>query len=232
MKYFLKYLSHFWYVAVNWDLWMAFFMAYDNIRGSRLYGSGTFIPADLKDMTISGDNVSKGSRYEPVSFYMLEKLFSGFRKISNDPALVDLGCGKGRALMVAPHFGFNELTGIDFAKEVTDIAASNMKKTELIFPEIKCRVINDDILNYEIRAEDAVFFMFNPFDEMILKKFLDKLDVSCNNFPRTVYFLYASPQHKKVLMDRGFAIIYEKKKMYLESIIAIRDIDQTGITGV
>ena len=218
-----KYLSHFWYVAINWNIWMAFFMLYDNIRGSLKYGSNTFAPVELKNLTIIDGDKKEGSRYEAVSFYMLEQLFSAFRKISGCTSIVDLGCGKGRVMMVAAHYGFKEITGIDFATELCDQAVLNMKKKQEQFPGIVWRVINQNVENYEIAPGDSVFFLFNPFNQSVLKNFLMKLNISCDQFPRTVYFLYASPQYQKLFLDNGYAIIFQKKMMHLESIIALRD---------
>ncbi len=223
MKIIWKYILHFGYVAVNWNIWMAFFMVYDNIRGSMKYGSGTFIPAELKNLTIINGEIKKGSRYEAVSFYMLEKLFSAFKKISCQTSIIDLGCGKGRMMMVALHFGFTDITGIDFAKELCDQASINMKKKEKQFSEISWQIINQNVEKYEINSSDSVFFMFNPFTEDILKNFLKNLNASCNQFPRQIYFLYVSPQYKQLLLNNGYAIVYQKQKMHLESIIAVRD---------
>jgi len=223
MKKIWNYIAHFWYVAINWDLWMAFFMVYDNIRGTIKYGSGTFIPIELKHLTIARGDISTGSRYEAVSYYMLENLFCAFRKISDRTSVVDLGCGKGRMLMVAPHFQFRKLKGIDFARELCEQASMNMKKKKNEFPDIEWSILNENVEDYEIANDDSVFFMFNPFDDEVLSRFLKKLDASCNQFPRTIYFLYASPQYKKLLLDKGYAIVYQKKRMYLEGIIAVRD---------
>jgi len=223
MKLVWKYISHFWYVATNWNIWMAFFMVYDNIRGSLKYGSNTFIPVELKDLTITNGDKKKASRYEAVSFYMLEKLLSAFQKVSGITSITDLGSGKGRVLMVAPHFGFKEITGIDFAKELCQQAIMNMREKEKEFPNIKWKVLNENVEDYDLTRHDSVFFMFNPFTEVVLKKFLEKLDHSCQQFPRSVYFLYASPQHQQLLLDDGYAIIYQTQMMHLESIIAARD---------
>jgi len=202
---------------------MAFFMVYDNIRGSLKYGSNTFIPVELKDLTITNGDKKKASRYEAVSFYMLEKLLSAFQKVSGITSITDLGSGKGRVLMVAPHFGFKEITGIDFAKELCQQANMNMREKEKEFPNIKWKVLNENVEDYDLTRHDSVFFMFNPFTEVVLKKFLEKLDHSCQQFPRSVYFLYASPQHQQLLLDDGYAIIYQTQMMHLESIIAARD---------
>ena len=218
-----QYISHFFYVAVNWNIWMAFFMVYDNIRGALKYGSNTLIPIELKNLTITGGDIKKASRYEAVSFYMLEQLLTAFRKISGETSIIDLGCGKGRMMMVAPHFGFTNIKGIDFARELCQQAIANMKVKEKQFPGIKSKVIHQNVEEYDIRPGDSVFFMFNPFDSQVLKNFLRKLDASCEQFPRTTYFIYASPQHQQMLLDDGYALVYQKQKMYLKGIIAVRD---------
>ena len=223
MKIVWKYILHFWYVAINWNIWMAFFMVYDNIRGSLKYGSGTFGPIELKKLTIINGEIKESSRYEPVSFYMLEKLFDAFKKISDNTSIIDLGCGKGRMMMVAPYFEFTNITGIDFAKELCEQAICNMKKKELEFPNIQWQVINENVEQHEINSNDSVFFMFNPFNEDVLNNFLKKLEASCTRFPRQVYFLYASPQYQQLLLNNGYAIVYHRQKMYLESIIAVKD---------
>ena len=126
-------------------------------------------------------------------------------------------------MMVAAHFGFKRMTGIDFAKEVCEEAKMNLVKKEKQFPDIRWKVINENVENYDITPDDSVFFMFNPFDYSVLKNFLRKLDISCDEFPRPIYFLYASPQHDRLLLNNGFAIVYQKQKMHLKSIIAVRD---------
>ena len=202
---------------------MAFFMLYDNIRGSLKYGSNTFIPVELKNLTVVEGDIKKASRYEPVSFYMLEQLLGAFRKISDQTSILDLGCGKGRMMIAAPHFGFTNITGIDFAKEICEQAIANMKKKEKQFPGIRWKVINENVENYNIAPDDCVFFMFNPFNQSVLKSFLKKLDISCDQYARSTYFIYASPQHQKLLLDNGYAIVYQKQNMHLKGIIAVRD---------
>ncbi|HEY1869693.1 MAG TPA: class I SAM-dependent methyltransferase [Chitinophagaceae bacterium] len=210
-------------MAVNWDPLMAVFMVFDSIRGSLKYGTNTFIPVELEQLTIKNGDIKKASRYEPVSFYMLEKLLGTFRKISTQTSVIDLGCGKGRMMMVAPHYGFKNITGIDFAREMCEQATINMSEKMKQFPAMKWKVINENVLDYSIGSADSAFFMFNPFAEEVLRDFLKKLDDSCHQFPRTVHFLYASPQYQRLLLDNGYAIIYQKQKMHIKGIIAVRE---------
>jgi SAM-dependent methyltransferase len=153
---------------------------------------------------------------------MLEELLEAFCQLSSCRSIVDLGCGKGRVMVVAAYFGFTSIKGIDFAKELCREASSNMRKTEANIPSMQWEVINADVLDYTILPEDKVFFMFNPFVEEILVVFLDRLEKSCQQFHRKIYFLYASPQHAAVLLDRGFKVIFQQSIMNMYGLILVK----------
>lgn len=154
---------------------------------------------------------------------MLEKLLNAFRKFSESRSIVDLGCGKGRVMVVSAYFGFTHITGIDFAKELCQEAISNMTKTQVLMPEISWQVINADVVDYAIQPDDAVFFMFNPFVEETLNIFLNKLELSCRLFPRKSYFIYANPQYANALEKRGYKLIYGYRIMNLRGMIFSKD---------
>ena len=218
-----KYVRHFWYVAYNWNIWFAFFMFWDSIRGTLKYGGHTLLPRDLQQSTIAGGDARGASRYEAVTFYILTDLLGAFRQVSAGRSIVDLGCGKGRVLITAPYYGFTHVTGVEIAKELCEEATKNILRTARKFPGLSWHIKNLNVNDYDIRPQDAVFFMFNPFDEVVLINFLKRVERSCVQVPRTIYILYANPLHQQVLLDNGYAIIYQKKKMHMESIIAVRD---------
>lgn len=218
MKVFFRYIEFFFYIAFNWSPWLAFFMLYHDIRGGRKYGINTFVRVPLSELTVQAD-ISNSSPYEAVNYYILEKLLSSFKELSSERSIVDLGCGKGRVMVVAGHFGFKHVKGIDFAKELCEEARLNMAKTKLLVPGIDWEVIHVNVLDYSISPGDAVFFMFNPFAEETLNGFLDKLETSCHRHPRRTWFLYASPKHGITLEERGYSMLYHTSFMNLEGII-------------
>jgi len=218
-----KYIVYFFYVAVNWTPWLAFFVLYHDIRGAIKYGISTFAPVALNKLRIINGDTSKASPYEAANYYLLEKLFTEFRKLSKADSLIDLGCGKGRVLVVAAHFDFKNITGIDFATELCEEASANMKKVNQKSPQLQWKIINDNVANYNISPADSVFFMFNPFTDEIIEKFLKKLEISCRQFPRTTWFLYASPLHKEILLNRGYEIVFQKQVLNLKGIILRRN---------
>ena len=224
MKTVIQYIHFFFYNAFNWNIWLAFFRLYDDIRGALKYQlKRSFPPIPLRNLTLVNADITKSSPYEAVSYYMLEKLLLHMQKISAECFIVDLGCGKGRVMVVAAHLGFKRITGIDFAKELCVEAARNMETTQRSVPGIEWQVICVNVLDYSIKPEDSVFFMFNPFVEETLQVFLDDLDNSCKLLPRKTWFLYASPLHALALQNRGYEIIYQQKLLNMEGIILSKE---------
>ena len=220
MRIFWQYLKYFFFTAYNWSPLLAIFVLYHDVRGAFKYHIRTFAPVSLNKLSISNGDIRKASPYEAVNYYLLEKLLTSFRKLSDVTSIIDLGSGKGRAMVVAAHFGFTNITGVEFAQELCAESSENMKKVQHKFPGIHWKVINDNVEHFTIGANDSAFFMFNPFTVEVLRSFLVNLEKSCRQFPRTIWFLYASPLHKQLLVNNGYEIIFEKRFMNLEGIIA------------
>jgi SAM-dependent methyltransferase len=223
MKTVFQYIRFFFFTAFNWSPWLAFFILYHDVRGAMKYGIKTFVREKLDDLTIVNADITKSSPYEALNYFMLERLLTAFRKLSSVDSIIDLGCGKGRVMVVAAHFGFTHITGIDFAKELCEDATRNMVKAQSAIPYINWKVINANVLDYTILPGDSVFFMFNPFVEETLVAFVTKLEESLKLFPRKTYFLYASPQHSTALQRLGYKIIFHKSIMNLKGSIFSKD---------
>lgn len=224
MKKLLHYIYHFFYLALNWNPLLAIFITWHEAKRGTKYGINTIKRAELKSLTIHEGDISKSSPYEAVNYYMLENLLENFRKLfPEEKTLTDVGCGKGRVLVVAAHYGFTHITGIDFAKELCEEANRNVKSIKADFPAVNFKIIWDDVLRTPLTANDKVFFLFNPFDKEIMEKFVEKIERSLKDYPRTIYFIYVNPRHADVLLERNFKVVYQVKKMkLLEGLIAIK----------
>jgi SAM-dependent methyltransferase len=198
----------FFYISLNWNIWLAIFIFWHEIKRGPKYRINTIKPMGFKKMTITGGDVSKSSPYEAVSYYLLEKLFIRFRELSTDKTLTDLGCGKGRVLVAAAFFGFNYLVGVEFGKELCQEARKNLTNTAEKIPGIKWEIHYMDVLDYSIQPAESVFFLFNPFNAEILERFIQKLNRSLIVRPRKTWFIYASPVHATTLQHYGYEIVY------------------------
>jgi 16S rRNA G966 N2-methylase RsmD len=129
-------------------------------------------------------------------------------------------------MVAAAHYGFKNIIGVDFAKELCAAAERNINKIKTQFPNTTFKVYCKDILNYAISADDKVFFLFNPFNKEIMEKFLEKIDRSLKEHRRTIYFIYANPQQKEILIQKRYQEIFRIKKLKrLEGVILLKQAD-------
>lgn len=88
----------------------------------------------------------------------LDAVFRFFREIglNNYSSFLDLGCGDGRVVLVASLF--TKATGIEYTKELVDVAETIKDNLEL-----DCEFIAGDYLDHDLTKYDIVFI--NPDHE-------------------------------------------------------------------
>ena len=171
------------------------------------YGTDTRSWLELNGLTIESDNLKRAGlgRYEPTRVLYLRKLFHNIKSmIPTHGAFVDLGCGKGRVLLIASEFGFAKVRGVEFAHELCEIALKNCAvyrdKTEL---GTEFRIIESDAAGYAINNDENVFFMYNPFDDVVMNKVLDNIAASLEMQPRRIWIIYNYPVHGNTIEEHG-----------------------------
>lgn len=218
----LNYIKYFFYLAFNWNFRIAYYILKQEIRGEKKYGIHTTGADELKTLDKKGIDISHATIYMPVSYDLLEELFEQLNLSTLKPLnhFLDIGCGKGRALCVAAHQGFNKVTGIDFSKELCLSAEKNLELTKQKYPSLNYTVINNDAFYFEIPADVDCIFLFNPFDEIIMSGAVQNVKTSLQLAPRPLSVLYVNPLHKELFINAGFKEIHHCKKMkYLEAVI-------------
>ena len=211
---FLHYLNYFFYIAINWNIRLALFTVYHEIKGEKKYGIQTSKLNNLKKLSIKGNDLKHAEIYQGANYFLLEKLFSYLQSINANNNIIDFGCGKGRVIAVAAYYGFNKITGIEFAQELCDIAKKNIIPFQVKFPEKVFNVIHINAADYAIEDDIDVFFFFNPFNETIMLTVVKNILRSLKINPREVYVVYINPLHKEIFMSAGFEEVYHFQKLY------------------
>ena len=212
-----KYFQYFFYIAWNWNAWLAIFIICHEIKGERKYKLNTMGVDELNDLEDIGVDTSHASKYLPVDYFILEKLMNYIKIFDNRKGFLDLGCGKGRALAVAAHFGFNPVVGLDFHPQLSLEATHLTITLKEKFPQTIFKVINNDAFYFEIPGNVSTIFLFNPFDEVIMSGVVGNILKSQRITPRVIRVLYANPVHKELFFEVGFREIFHIKRMtYLE----------------
>ena len=212
------YLKYFIYLGWNWNFRLAWFVVRDEIRGERKYNIRTTGYDTLKHVARKGIDTSHATIYMPAGYYMLEKLLGEINTLPHNKHFLDIGCGKGRAMVVAAHYGFTHISGIDFSKEFCLHTESLMK--QLTFQPLTTAVHHCDAFYYRIPKDIEVIFLFNPFDDVMMSGVVENILISQEERNRDIYVIYLNPQQKILFTEAGFQVIYEHKRLkYIEGII-------------
>jgi SAM-dependent methyltransferase len=114
-------------------------------------------------------NFPYGVRYEPCDPGLCDELIRSLDIDYRDWTFFDVGCGKGRALMIAEKYPFKKIIGIEYSKRLAAVAKRLSKGAT---------VVCQDATDYQFPADDKVVFMFHPFGKPVLEKVLQNL---CGN---------------------------------------------------
>ncbi len=115
-----------------------------------------------------------------------DKTFSTF-------TFIDIGSGKGRALLLASQFGFRRIIGVELLPELDQVARENIRQWEQQGGTSRIELICGDATTFRLPVEPAVIFLFNPLPEAALRAFLENIDRCLLEFPRPTFVLYVNP---------------------------------------
>jgi len=117
---------------------------------------------------------------------------------------VDLGSGKGRALLMAAPYGFRRITGVEFNPAWHQAAEENIRKyitscSAENKPAAAIESLCMDARDFEFPDGALVVYLFNPFSEPVLAAVLDRLRQSFLENPRPVFVAYRYLEHEHLL---------------------------------
>jgi hypothetical protein len=120
-----------------------------------------------------------------------------------DSVFVDIGCGKGRALLVAAAMGFRKAIGLEFSPVLCRAARENVSRYR---PRSTLRPIEIhavDASRHAYVGDETVFYMNNPFDGLIVEQCLLNIEISIREKPRRVWLVYMNPREHATILKHG-----------------------------
>lgn len=113
---------------------------------------------------------------------------------------VDLGAGKGRALLLASEYPFCEIIGVEVQPELNRIAQENINR--ISSDGRRCHRISAlcmDAREFEFPQEPLLLYLFNPFPDYVLETVMANLGQSLRAHPRPVFLIYNTPMEIHVM---------------------------------
>jgi SAM-dependent methyltransferase len=139
---------------------------------------------------------------EPLFHEMLASLRAHIQSDFHEFIFLDLGSGKGRALLMAANYPFRGVVGVEFLPALHALALENIGKYKS--ESQKCFALESicaDATEFSFPPEPTVFYLFNPFPETGLRRVVANLERSLRDRPRPVYVLYHNPLLEHVLAE-------------------------------
>jgi SAM-dependent methyltransferase len=117
---------------------------------------------------------------------------------------LDVGAGKGRAMLLASQFPFLRVEGVELNPALFAIAQANLKlwrhdaQANALAP---LSLHLADATQHPLPNAPTVAFLFHPFERPILRRFLQHVERSLTARPHPFDLLYANAEHGS-LLDR------------------------------
>lgn len=170
----------------------------------RRFGTDTSGRIALDRLDISSPNAAEGVYYEATSASTFRYLIDHLCINWNAFEYVDVGSGKGRTLLLASHYPFKKIVGVEFARELHDIADRNVR----IYNDTlqQCRNIEllcMDAVDYVFPTGPFVLFMFNPFEREIMKKVAGNLADCIQTNRQDVVLIYLNSLKRELFEELG-----------------------------
>lgn len=179
------------------------------------------------DFTSAGedDPGSASVRYQPSSRAAFFGLFE-WLKPGPDDVFVDVGSGKGKTLYYAAQLGFRKCVGIEVAPPLVRLAERNLRRLALT-TDVELLLRDAGEVSAAELAAGTVFYLYHPFYEETLTKFLAALVDSQAIRPRSITVVYHNARFTGPFEQNGFARWLEFKNgvdgwRYDDSIVYVR----------
>lgn len=129
-----------------------------------------------------------GTRYQTTSEEIIRWCIDNSGVDPATTTFIDLGCGKGRALIVAAQYAFRQIVGVEYSPELASICDQNLRKAKC---GSRSRVLVEDAAKFIPPAGDLLVYMNNPFNAEIAVKVYARLSAH----PGRVVLAYRGPGH-------------------------------------
>ncbi len=127
-------------------------------------------------------------------------------KSLSDYTFFDLGCGKGRALLMASDYPFRKVMGVELSPTLANVARRNLYRwlsTPRACPRVS--VMAGDVMQLRLPAGPVVLFLFNSFGAGLMTELLEGLVAAARVGTTPIDLIYVHPEHD--LLVRRFASV-------------------------
>lgn len=163
------------------------------------YGTDTSSIVEVGNLDLADDRLKHAVRYQTAIMEVFLAMLSNLPIAYEDFVFIDLGSGKGRALLLASRHPFSAIIGVELSPTLNGVATSNIEKyNEELQRCQRIRSICADAGSFKLPLENLVLYLFNPFDDVVMREVADNIETSLLEKSRAIYVLYLKPEHRYI----------------------------------
>ena len=122
----------------------------------------------------------------------------------NAYTFLDVGAGKGRALLLASELPFCKVIGVELNATLARIAQRNVTLwNRLARPRAKIRVVHEDAAAIRWPRTPLLVYLNNPFDCALVELLASRLAAAAASGPGLLDLLYVNPACAETLIRQG-----------------------------
>jgi SAM-dependent methyltransferase len=119
-------------------------------------------------------------------------------------SFVDLGCGKGRVVMMASEFGFREVVGVELHAALAGIAEANVAVWSAGGRAVcPVRIVCRDATEFVFPDGACLLYLFNPFAAPVMQRLVERIDTDFAGRPGMLDLIYFNPEAGQLLEAHG-----------------------------
>ncbi len=116
-------------------------------------------------------------------------------------SFVDVGCGKGRAMLLALRFPFRRVCGVELSSTLATVASANLERFAAPWRQkgVPAEAMAGDATEFPFPQGPLVLFLYHPFAAPVMKRFLTHVQNAMTLERREIYLLYANPELEQMV---------------------------------
>ena len=148
------------------------------------------------------------NHYSPSSnglVHILKKM-----DIKRTDKIIDIGCGKGKAMYMMSKFSFCQIDGYDISEELCEIARRNMSVLNLTH----CKIFCANAEEFKEYDEYNFFYIYNSVPKSVFFSVFKNIKDSVLRNDRKIHIICLNPvYHDIIISDSSFSVALEYKTL-------------------
>ena len=127
--------------------------------------------------------------------------------INNQDTILDIGCGKGSAMLGMLKFPFARVDGIELSQAISETAIRNLTKLK----KQRWQIFNGDAITYKDYNAYSMLYLYHPFPKEIMRQVVANIHSSISGREQEMLVIYNNPVCHEDIVENG---VFCKQREY------------------